>query len=279
MSIESRVPRVEYDAINAMSVTRLKELRRSAQHYQYALANPKKSDAMTLGIATHVAVLEPERFERDFAIWERRTDAGASAPRRGQYWDDFQMLHLGKTVLTRDEGLLSKQIARAVRGSPIAMRYLESGDPEVTMRWDRNERACKGRADWLVHMDGTPTIVGFKTARDCRHFQFGAQCAKLGYHLQFAFYHDGYHASTGVRPNLIEIVAESEPPHAVAVYRIPRDVIEQGREEYERLLEQLAHCERTKEWPGPQPVEEDLSLPTWAYAPADDLADLELESE
>jgi hypothetical protein len=38
MSIESRMPREEYDAIQAISITRLKELRRSPQHYQYALA-------------------------------------------------------------------------------------------------------------------------------------------------------------------------------------------------------------------------------------------------
>ena len=82
MSITSRVPRAEYDAIEAISITRLKELRRSPQHYRYALEHPKHTDALTLGIATHVAVLEPERFERDFAIWTRRTDAGAMAPRR-----------------------------------------------------------------------------------------------------------------------------------------------------------------------------------------------------
>jgi hypothetical protein len=58
VSIQSRVPRDEYDAINAMNITRLKELRRSPLHF---LMSPKTSDAMTLGIATHVAVLEPER--------------------------------------------------------------------------------------------------------------------------------------------------------------------------------------------------------------------------
>jgi hypothetical protein len=276
--IQSRLPRPEYQRIEAISITRLKELRRSPQHYQWALAHPKDSAPMTLGIATHVAVLEPERFERDFAIWERRTDADASAPRRGQYWDEFTTLHLGKTVLTRDEGYLARDIAKAVRASTLAMKYLASGDPEVSLTWSLGEWACKGRIDWWTGQDGKPVLVGLKTARDCRHMIFGSQAAKLGYHLQWAFYHDGFVSNRGEAPQMIEVVVESEAPHAVAVYRIPNDVIEQGRDEYRRLLERLAECETSGQWPGPNPQEEDLTLPSWAYQREDDdLTDLGLE--
>jgi len=269
-SIESRVPRSDYDAIDAVSITRLKELRRSPQHYQYLLRNPKTSQPLTLGIASHVAVLEPERFERDFAIWNRMTDAGAMAPRRGQYWDDFCHAHGGKTILTPSEGELALCIAAAVRSDPIAMKYLETGDPEVTLRWQIGERDCKGRADWLTHLSGRPYLVGLKTARDCRPMVFGSQCAKLGYHLQFAYYHDGFEAIRGEVPGMVEIVVESAPPHAVAVYRITGDVIAQGRDEYLALLELLTRCETEHEWPGPVPVEHELTLPTWAYYAAED---------
>lgn len=279
MTIESRMPRKDYDAIQAVNITRLKELRRSPQHYQWALTHRKESPAMTVGIATHVAVLEPERFVRDFAIWERRTDAGAMAPRKGQYWDEFTTLHLGKTVLTRDEGLLAKNIAKAVRSDPLAMPYLESGEPEVTLEWEIDSRQCKGRVDWLTYSNFKQTIVGLKTARDCRHMIFGSQAAKLGYHLQWAFYHDAMQKLTGVAPPVIEIVVESEPPHAVAVYRIPNDVLDQGRDEYERLLAVLRECEDSGIWPGPNTFIEDLTLPTWAYDRLeDDIGDLGLES-
>ncbi len=278
MTIQSRVPREEYDNIIATSITRLKELRRSPLHYIYALNFPKESTALTLGIAAHVAVLEPERFERDFSMWDRRTDSGRMAPRNGKWWDAFLAANSDKRILTEDEATRAMQIALIVRKDPIAMKYLSTGDPETTLEWEIDGRPCKGRVDWLTSIEGLPTIVGLKTARDCRPLIFGAQCAKLAYHLQFAFYFDGFVAITGKKPRMIEVVVESEPPHAVATYIIPDDVIEQGREEYQALLRLLAQCEAANEWPGPVPHEEYLTLPSWVYPQGgDDLSDLGLE--
>jgi PDDEXK-like uncharacterized protein DUF3799 len=276
--IESRLPREAYDVIMATSITRLKELRRSPLHYQYALANPKTSAALTVGIATHVAVLEPERFVKDFAIWTNRTDAGAMSPRRGKVWDEFAALHAERTILTADEGALAQEIAKAVRFDEIANKYLAVGDPEVSLQWDIGKRACKGRADWLTTIEGQPTLVGLKTTRDCRHMVFGTQAARLGYHLQWAFYHDGFEAITGKSPHMVEIVVESDAPHAVATFIIPNDIIEQGRDEYQVLLKTLDECEASGLWPGPVTGEEFLTLPSWAYQRDDeDLSDLGLE--
>lgn len=277
-AITSRVPAAEYRAIDALNISALKELRRSPMHYQYRLHNPKESAVLTLGTAAHVAVLEPERFERDFAIWNRRTDSGRMAPRTGKHWDEFCMIEArGRTVLTEDEFDTTRAIQAAVRTDPIARRYLESGEPEVVLTWERSQRACKGRIDWLTKIDGQTIIVGLKTARDCRGFKFGNQVAQLGYHLQFAYYFDGYVAITGETPKMCEIVVESEPPHPVVVYWIPSDVIEQGRDEYQELINQLEECEATNSWPGPALVEQVLTLPTWCYPAQHELSDVGLE--
>lgn len=276
MSIQSRVPREEYDAVEAINITRLKQIKRSPLHYRHALTHRRTTDALTLGIATHVAVLEPERFMTEFSRWDRKTKGGNSAPRNGQWWDAFLNANSGKTILTEDEWTHAHDIAAALRSDPLALKYLEIGDPEVTFEWEIVGRKAKGRVDWLTMVEGKPAIVGLKTARDCRHFAFGSQAAKLGYHLQWAFYHDGYEAITTHMPTLIEIVVESDAPHAVAVYRIPNDVIEQGRDEYTRLLEVLASCEESGEWPGPVPTEEDLTLPSWVYERDEDISDLGL---
>src|ERR1039458_6598534 len=101
--IESRISRAEYDPIKGVSITKLKDLRRSPQHYQYGLVHPKTSGALTLGIAAHIAVLEPDRFATEFAIWDRTTDAGAMSPRRGQHWDAFRASYADRTILTPKE--------------------------------------------------------------------------------------------------------------------------------------------------------------------------------
>jgi hypothetical protein len=248
-------------------------------HYLYGLTNPKQSDALTLGTATHVATLEPERFESQFVVWDGKLPSGRAKPRSGRYWDVFsaQAYNAGKTILTGAEAKDANTIASAVRNDPIAKPYLEVGDPEVTLQWKVRGYTARGRADWLTKMDGESVLVGLKTARDARPIQFGNQCARLGYHLQWAFYFDGYEFITGRQARMVEIVVESAPPHAVVVYRIPDDVIQQGRDEYLVLLDQLDECERTGSWPGPSTQEEYLTLPSWVYAAHDDLSELGLE--
>jgi hypothetical protein len=287
--IRSRVPAVEYHGLGGVSITRLKELKRSALHYQYRLANPKYSDAMTLGTAAHVATLEPERFGKQFAVWSRRSEkSGNLCPRNGQWWDAFQAENAGKDIITEDECASALALAKAVRADSCAMKYLETGEPEVTMQWQLTSESmlrtpitvnCRGRADWLTMLDGEPYVIGLKTARDVRPFVFGGAAAKLGYHLQWAFYLDGYKAITGRTPKMKEIVVESAPPYDVVVYNITEDIILQGRSEYEALLRHLVECEARKEWLGvANGMEQELTLPSWCYDAQDDISELGLEA-
>ena len=280
-AIESRVPFATYAAMDGLNISRLKELRRSPQHYVHRIAHPKRTDALTLGLAAHVAVLEPERFDRDYAVWSERTDSGRMSPRNGRKWETFQVAAAGREILTEDEADEATRIALAVRSEPAAMKYLQQGDPEVTLQWMHLDRPCKGRVDWLTRIDGRDVIVGLKTTRDCRHFAFASQAAKLGYHLQWGWYFDGYVAITTRTPRLVEIVVENEAPNAVAVYTISDDIVAQGRDEYLALLDQLEECERTDLWPGPAGgVEQELSLPSWVYGTeaSDDLSEVGLEA-
>lgn len=275
--IQSRVPNDEYRALPALNISALKEMQKSPLHFRHALVNPRTSPAMTLGTAGHCATLEPERFARDYAIWSSRTASGRMSPRTGKAWDAFVADQGGKLILTEDECSDALALAAAVRADPVAAKYLAAGEPEVTMQWSLAGRPCKGRVDWLT-LQETDVLVGLKTARDCRPFIFGAAAAKLGYHLQWAWYFDGFVAATGRTPRMIEIVVESAAPYAVAVYVIPDDILAQGREEYEDLLQQLALCESRNEWPGPAETELVLSLPSWVYGTDEDISELGLEA-
>jgi hypothetical protein len=256
----------DYVALPGASITRLKELRRSPMHYRHRLLHPKESPAMTLGRAAHCAVLEPERFERDHAVWTRRTASGNLGPRNGQHWEAFKATAGDRDILTEDEHADALAIQRAVRANPDAMQFLEAGDAEVTMQWSIGGIACKGRIDWLTGYEGQPAIVGLKSTRDCRERQFGRQSANLGYHLQWGFYRDGYRTITGGEDaRVFEIAVEPEAPHASVVYEIPDEVLQQGFDEYMQLLELLAECERTNHWPGPAPGIQTLTLPAWVY--------------
>lgn len=289
LGIQTHVSRAEYDSIDALNITRLKHISKSPRHFRHALTQPPKSDAMTLGNAAHCAVLEPERFASDYVVWNRTTAGGKSAPRHGQYWEAFELENTGREILTPDQYSVACAIAAAIRGDSLAMRYLRDGSPEVGLQWEMRcsieadvfEQPCKGRIDWLAQIDGRPHVVGIKTARDISLFPFSSQAAKLGYHMQWAWYHDGYENITGIRPRMVEIVVESPEPHDVIVYEIPDDVIEHGRESYLKLFKQYVSCANSASWPGVSEGREHIfSLPTWAYTldGDEDLSDMNLET-
>lgn len=267
----------EYRAIDAVNISLLKVMRRSPLHYRHAAttkADP--TDPMRLGTAAHCAVLEPDEFEGRFAVWGRKSEkTGNLCPRSGKYWDAFVDESGGLEIISEDHRDAAVGIADIVRANSTAMRYLQTGAPEVTMIWDVMGVRCKGRADWITG----DFLVGLKTTQDIRPFVFGARCARLGYHLQWAFYHDGAEILTGSRKKLREIVIESAAPHDIAVYRITDDVIEQGRDDYRALLEQLIECRHGNDWPGTAPDGEiDVTLPSWAFPALDDISDLGLEA-
>jgi hypothetical protein len=264
-AIRPRVSREEYDSVAALNISRLKEMARSPLHYQYRLAHPKQTATLTLGNAAHRAVLEPARFS-EYAVWRRRATNGNLAPRNGQYWEAFKADHPGREIITEDEEAEALEVQAAVRSNASAMKYLAAGEPEVSMLWTIDDRICKGRVDWITVIERTH-IVGLKTARDCREYPFGKQAANLGYHLQWAYYHDGHVRITGEEPRMIEIVVETgDGPHDVVVYEIPNEIIVQGRDEYRELLKRLDECERADHWPGTAETEQLLTFPAWAFS-------------
>lgn len=259
-----------YREIEGINISTLKELGHSPMHYQHRLTNPKQTTALRLGTAAHKAVLEPDKFLTGYAVWDRVTDGGNTAPRRGQWWDAFCAENADKEILSFDEHLAAKDIAKAVRECQEAMRYLNKGYPEVVMQWEMHGRQCKGRVDWLCKVDDRPVLVGLKTARDCRQFEFGKQAAYLGYHMQWAWYFDGYSTiKEGIIPRMVEIVVESGDVPAVVVYEITIETLDQGRKEYLELLTKLAECEASGKWAGPYEGEQVLMLPSWAYDESD----------
>jgi hypothetical protein len=270
-----------YRTIQRVNVSNLKEMGRSAKHYRYRCEHEKKTATLALGKAAHCAVLEPKRFERDFVVWDERTDTGRLRPRNSKDYAAFELAHAGKAVLTPDEHRYALDVRTAIRDSKTARKYLRDGEPEVTMLWDdaATGRPCKGRADWITTVDSVDAMVGLKTSRDLDPRKFSAQAAALHYYLQWAFYYDGYSVITGKEPRVVEICLEAEPPYDVVVYVIPSDVLELGREEYRSLLGKVGECESAQRWPGRADNEVVFELPAYLQPNEENLEGLELEGE
>ena len=227
---------------------------------------------MLLGRCVHLAVLEPERFRGEVEVWEGGT-------RRGKEWDAFRDANASKEILRQPDYFRCLAIQRAVRETDAAERYLEGGPSELTVLWTHVAEAIGGLPGYRIDMkgrldfDAVGAITDLKTCRDASPEGFGRTAYQLGYHRQAAIYADGYFAATGKRKPYVLLAVESEPPHAVQVYRVPDELLEMGRQEYRALLDRLHVCRRDGVWPGYAEGEMALELPHWAM-PSDDDSDL-----
>lgn len=271
----------DYTSIPAINWSTLKHLRESPLHYRHALTAPsKETDAMRIGTATHLAVLEPERFAERVAVWDGERRAGNA-------YKEWLAANEGKLHLRTQDLAGIDAIATAVRAHPVAARLLSEGEAEVTLEWtdEATGLRCKGRADWIRREeDGSITVIDLKTTRTTNPRQFAAQCAQLGYHGQAAHYVAGVRAMHPDAPTVrfIVIAVESGPPHDVAVYEldagVPDGALYVGELLRRELLTKLADCIRHDEWPGRCPRMETLCLPGWALT-GSEIEDFTFETE
>ncbi len=260
---------MRYEDVPGVNISTLKELwSKSPLHYRYRLEHPREeTPALTLGIATHMAILEPLRFAEHYMVRPEGLDGRTAA---GKAWL-AQYGHL--PILTFENHQACLAMRAAVESHPVASRYLGPGQVERIIQWTDPEMdiACKGRVDMVLD---SGVLVDLKTARDVNPRMFATQAARLGYHLQLAFYHDGLEALGKAPPAVVIIAVESAAPHDVVVYEVPTDVLGRGREEYRLALETLKMCRVRNEWPGYGETATDLVLPTWALGEdIDDVAD------
>lgn len=259
------VPFADYLALAGEHFSSLKWLDMSPLHYRHALAHPVgESGAMTLGRLTHAIVLTPE-LPVDVAIYE--------GTRRGRRWETFQAEHAGQTILRAGDPALVTALAMraAVQRHPEASRLLRAGEGEVTLRWEAEGSACRGRLDWLRPCG---SIVELKTTRSIATRLFMREVAQRLYHVQLAFYTDGLTAVLGhAPPELPAMVAvENAPPYDVCVYRVGFDALEAGQRKVDAWLRTLAECRASGRWPGVGgDGVMDMRLPDWALGGDEDV--------
>lgn len=267
---------VDYHTLAAVNQSSLKPLiQRSPKHYLYNLNNPRPSTRSQFrGTAAHCAILEPERFARDFVVFD--------GPRRaGKAWEAFEAANEGKTILKVDELEAARAIQRAVLEDPLAGRYFSGcGDNEATLYWRDvlTGLECKARPDRMTSIGGEHVIVDLKGTKDASPKWFPRDAANYLYHLQAAFYSDGYEAVVGVRPRYVIVAVELAAPHDVVVYQLDEDTLAAGRETYREALQSVAACRKAEQWPGAAGgAEMVLELPSWAFPREDDLEGMDLD--
>lgn len=247
----------DYRADPAVNWSALKHIATSPREYLYRATHAKQETAaMRDGSAAHCAALEPDEFPRRYVLWE-------GGVRRGKAWDEFARVNEAKTILTAPEYAKALAIRDAVRANPAAATIIAACKTEVTLKWTDPETGigCKARPDLL----GGGYLADLKTTRTIDRRLFQRTAADMDYFGQLGFYAMGAEAN-GIEVARVAIVAvESgeDTPHDTVVFTIPGPTLDEGKERARRLLDKLAECIATDEWPGRYPEPEPLDTPPW----------------
>ncbi|EOC2875842.1 exodeoxyribonuclease VIII [Escherichia coli] len=226
-----------------------------------------KTKTLDLGTAFHCRVLEPEEFSNRFIVapeFNRRTNAGKEEEKAFL----MECASTGKTVITAEEGRKIELMYQSVMALPLGQWLVESaGHAESSIYWEDPETGilCRCRPDkiipefhWIMDVKTTADIQRFKTA----YYDYR-------YHVQDAFYSDGYEAQFGVQPTFVFLVASTTVEcgrYPVEIFMMGEEAKLAGQQEYNRNLRTLADCLNTDEWPAIKT----LSLPRWAKEYAND---------
>ncbi|HHU1387942.1 TPA: exodeoxyribonuclease VIII [Escherichia coli] len=226
-----------------------------------------KTKTLDLGTAFHCRVLEPEEFSNRFIVapeFNRRTNAGKEEEKAFL----MECASTGKTVITAEEGRKIELMYQSVMALPLGQWLVESaGHAESSIYWEDPETGilCRCRPDkiipefhWIMDVKTTADIQRFKTA----YYDYR-------YHVQDAFYSDGYEAQFGVQPTFVFLVASTTIEcgrYPVEIFMMGEEAKLAGQQEYHRNLRTLSDCLNTDEWPAIKI----LSLPRWAKEYAND---------
>lgn len=252
----------DYFALEALSASGAKLLRKSPLHYYTdRIAKKAPTPAMIFGSAVHKLALEP-----DTTPYVVKTLNWAS--KEGKL-ERERLEKTGLPILSEADADRAQRIRDALWADKRVADLLTDAINEHAMLWEQHGVKAKAKADAI----NGRTIIDLKTTIDAAPASFQKSVAQFSYHLQAAWYLDGYAATFG-KPaeEFLFVAVESQAPHAVAIYRLDHVTIAAGRREMARAAALYSDCLRTREWPGYSRDVTTLTLPAWAM-PAEEWSD------
>ena len=275
-----------YHAMPGISRTGLDMIHRSPAHFYGWHIDPLRPErreraGQLEGTLAHCALLEPREFSKRYvtepvnaprrptSIQRNAANPSPNTIKSIAFWDEFEAKSEGKTIITVAQYETAMRQAQSMRKLPDVAEALEHGKPEVTACWidARTGEMCRCRPDWVQdHGADQVSLLDVKTCGDASAAEFRRQIARKRYHVQDAFYCDGFASAGKVAVMSFTFVAvESEWPYQAQAIAIEDKSREQGRREYRRDLLLYAQCRRRDEWPGYGQEIQLVDLPPWAF--------------
>ncbi len=200
--IRKDLPNSVYQAAKGISKGKLDKLIKDPSVISWERDCPVDKEKLTtasIGNAYHTSVLEPHKFQSDFAVMpplNLRTNEGKA--KKAEFMERVKFEQ--KAILTDEEARKVFYMAASANAHPTVRKLLQAkGDAELSIWYRASETVVfKIRPDYRVVIDGVHHIMDLKSTDYCDQFERSVE--KYGYHIQDAFYSYVYSLVTGVYP-------------------------------------------------------------------------------
>jgi hypothetical protein len=242
--------------------------------FKHRQENPEKPKRIyDVGhVAHHLALGKGAEFEvLDPDIHGRNKDGSSSAnPRATAAWKQAEadVRAAGKVPIHADDFDAAVRMSDAIFDHPEAARLLLADDGQAEMSLYATPSIpnvpLRARPDWMVVIDGRLWIVDVKTSVTADPEKFARHGAKLGYHIQAAFYRLAAQLlGLDPDPRFVFAVVEKEAPHLVSVVEYDTEAVDEGTRQVWRAINTYAACQSSGRWPGYDTAITPISLPMW----------------
>lgn len=259
LGIKAGVSNEVYHSGPGLSCSGLKQFAKTPAHYlAYRLRESEETASQRLGTLAHMAVLEPERFERDIAVNDENRNSNAFKAFRAEAEAS------GKYVCKTSEYEAAAAMRDGVYRCQAARKLLSGGKAEQTIRWRDPETGVllKCRPDYL-RPDGV--VVDIKTFADLSKDSLERQIERMRYHWQSAFYLDGVNTAMGTNSTMFAHLFVDTEAFIARVVVLEDEVLEKAQREIVPLVDSYAECMRSNLWTGYPDEILTVSLPDYVW--------------
>ena len=216
-----------------------------------------QTEEQKIGDATHTVVLQPELIEQTLIKIPAEVLAKNGARSTNEYYA-WSAENAGKTQLKAAEYCEVLKMVEAVQRSIVAREsnLKRCTDFELSIF----DAQTKARFDGIATVDAF--FLDLKSHRWESEGEFWKSVREYSYHCQAALYSDIFEAAYGIKPVAKWLLVQNEPPYDVLVRTVPQWMIEWGRSENQRVLDELNRRREANNWnPEGYDVERDLDCP------------------
>lgn len=269
--------------------------------WRYKDEEDEQSKALIFGTGSHTALLEPERFDAEYARMPTKDDFGTEllvtvsdmnswAKERGikglsgktkaevikiirstgepvRIYDEERLFAepnaKGRILLEGDDYDAIMQMRAVIHANSYYSSLLSGAYSEVSILGDFLGEPSKVRFDCLTRGGD---IIDYKTSVSAKPDEFFRHAARLGYFMKMAMQHDMFVEAYGHAPRSVNLlVQEKKSPFIPALIRLTDEQLRIGRIQLRSAMEIYKACKKANSWPGysmGNPVIE-METPEW----------------